>query len=221
MKKYNKLVTFSVKNSLWFLDTCTKKMNKYQKYNDGQLLALLREKAPVNNYAFNELYGRYSKKLYAYCLFRAENRLDAEDLHQETWVRFCRYVETNENSINLPSYLFKIAKNLQIDKLRVKKDKLTLSIEQFDFENFRDDYNLPLEFENKELMRTVLSIINNMKDIHKDILLLKWFSGLSYQEIAEIYNETPAFVRKRSSRAMAELIKFLNPLIKEIAGDRK
>ena len=63
-------------------------MNDFKKYDDNKLCALLGEKKSISNEAFNVLYSRYSAKLKSYCLFRTENRDEAEELHQETWLKF-------------------------------------------------------------------------------------------------------------------------------------
>ena len=59
-------------------------MNDYFKYDDKQLIALMCEKHPVCNDAFNVVYYRYSEQLKSYCLFRTNNQEDAKEVNQET-----------------------------------------------------------------------------------------------------------------------------------------
>ena len=48
-------------------------MIDYSKYSDEKLLALLTEQSPERDYAFDVIFNRYSQKLRAYCLYKAEN----------------------------------------------------------------------------------------------------------------------------------------------------
>ncbi|MEI6089775.1 MAG: RNA polymerase sigma factor [bacterium] len=192
-------------------------MNDYKKYDDTKLCALLGEKKSISNEAFNVLYSRYSAKLKSYCLFRTENRDEAEELHQETWLKFHSYaVKGNCKSIVLPAYLFVIARNLNIDKHRIANNKNLVSIESINYNGFADPLNLESEVENKEMLSIVMIALNQLSEKSKETFILRWFSGLKYSDISEITNESVDCIKQRSSRAMDEIIKILKPIIIEI-----
>jgi len=192
-------------------------MNDFKKYDDNKLIALLGEKKSISNEAFNVLYSRYSTKLKSYCLFRTENRDEAEELHQETWLKFhSSVIKNNNRKITLPAYLFVIARNLNIDKHRLERNKNLVSIESINYSGFADPLNLQSDVENKEMMSLVMIALNQLSEKSKETFILRWFSGLKYSDISEITNESVDCIKQRSSRAMDEIIKILKPIIVEI-----
>jgi RNA polymerase sigma-70 factor, ECF subfamily len=191
-------------------------MSDYFQYDDNQLIALMREKHPICNEAFNVVYYRYSERLKSYCHFKSDSKEDAAELFQETWLKFHGAVISGKNNILLPAYLYTIARNLSIDKFRLKKNHLIYYNEELDYGQFADSLNLQNNIENKELMSLITLALNQLGEIYKETFILKWFSGLSYPEISQILGETADCIKKRASRAFDELLKILKPVIAEI-----
>lgn len=191
-------------------------MNDYFKYDDKQLIALLREKNPIKNEAFNILYYRYSERLKSYCLFKTDNKEDAKELHQETWLKFFSVVKSGINAISLPSFLYTIARNICIDKYRIKSNHLVIYSDYFDYENISDSFSLQTNIENRELLTLISLSLNQLSEIYRESFILRWFAGLTFREIATIVDESEECVKKRSLRAMDEILKILQPYILEI-----
>lgn len=191
-------------------------MKDYSKYDDDQLMALLREKHPICNEAFNVLYFRYAERLKSYCLFKSENAEDAKEIHQDTWLRFHKSVLSGKNNISLPAYLYIIARNLCIDKYRIQKNIEYKNFDVNEFEQFADPLNLQSNLEKKELLSLVSLALFQLSDIYRETFILKWFAGLTYPEIAQIIGESVDCVKKRSSRAMDEVLRILKPIAVEI-----
>ena len=146
-------------------------------------------------------------------LFRSQ---DAKELHQETWIKFHNYIGTTKNEVFLPLIIYRIAKNLSIDKYRAVKNFTNLS--DLDIERIAAPFNLQTNLENNELLSIISLTVNNMENIYKETFILKWFSGLNYREISEIEGITVECARQRCCRAMEELLKTLKPIIKEISN---
>ena len=190
-------------------------MNNYTQYEDKELLALLREKSPVYDQAFYALYLRYSEKLNSYCIFRSDNQRDAEEIFQDTWLRFCKWIQSGNAVDSVQAYLFKIARNISIDRYRVQNNQKVLNLDNFNFEQISDPINLQSLIEKDELLSLISQAVNNLPVIYKETFLLYWFSGFTYLEISEILGETVDCVKKRSYRAMEDIIKILEPIISE------
>ena len=58
------------------------------KQKDSELMRIIAEGNPESGSAFMELYRRYSGRIYRYCLFKVSIRENAEEIFQETWVKF-------------------------------------------------------------------------------------------------------------------------------------
>ncbi|MDA3844349.1 MAG: RNA polymerase sigma factor [Candidatus Kapabacteria bacterium] len=192
-------------------------MKNYNQYDDRQLIALLNEDAPASEQAFRALYSRYSDKLHAYCLFKSDRHEDAEEIFTETWIRFHKSAKSGKQIENPQAFLYTVARNLSYNMYRSNKSRMIQNIQSVDFERIANPLNLNLDIENVELLSLISAAVNNLKDIYKETFVLIWFSGFSYSEIAEIVGETAGCVRKRSTRAMEEVIKMLKPIIKELS----
>ena len=192
-------------------------MNNYNQFEDCQLIDLLKRDKPYSEQAFNVLYSRYSVKLHSYCLFISENNRDAEEIFQDTWLKFYNSSKTCKNIDSIASFLYKIARNLSIDKYRVNKFQKIHKIENFDIEQIANPLNLQSKLEKEELISLISIAINSLSDIYKETFLLVWFSGLKYSEVAEIVGESVECVKKRSYRAMDEIQTILQPIINEIS----
>ena len=59
----------------------------FGKYSDMELYKALREKKPMAEAAFSELYSRYAQRVFAYCLRVMGNHDDAQDIFQETFIK--------------------------------------------------------------------------------------------------------------------------------------
>jgi RNA polymerase sigma-70 factor (ECF subfamily) len=192
-------------------------MNNLNQYEDHQLIVLLKKEKPFCEQAFNVLYSRYSVKLHSYCLFISENYKDSEEIFQDTWLKFYNSAKASKDIDSVTSYLYKIARNLSIDKYRSNNFKKSRNIENFDIEQIANPLNLQSKLENEELISIISLAINSLSEIHKETFLLVWFSGLKYSEVAEIVGETIDCVKKRSYRAMDEIQAILQPIINEIS----
>ena len=195
-------------------------MNNYNKYSDEKLLELLKEKSPVFDYAFDAIFNRYGTKLNAYCIFKTENKQDAEEVFEDTWLKFLDRIKNGINLNQILPYLYTIAKNLITDRFRQKNSQKNINIEYKDFYNLDEhigSISLENQLENQELMSLINIALNNIDDIYKDTFVMFWFGGLSHKEIADILQISISAVKMRSHRAMNELTKMLKPYFADLS----
>jgi RNA polymerase sigma-70 factor (ECF subfamily) len=195
-------------------------MNNYNKYSDEKLLELLREKSPVFDYAFDTIFNRYGAKLNAFCIFKTENKQDAEEVFEDTWLKFLDRIKNGIVLNNILPYLYTIAKNLITDRFRQKKSMKNIIIEYNDFSKLDENpgsFNLENQIENQELMELINIALSNLDDLYKDTFVMFWFGGLSHKEIAEILQISISAVKMRSHRAMNDLTKMLKPYFADLS----
>jgi len=142
---------------------------------------------------------------YAYKL--TGNKLDADDLLQETFLRAFRFFDKFEKGTNCKAWLFRIMKNLFINKYR-KRQKEPGKVDYGEIENFFDNIRSS-KIDSTDLQEKVfsnllddelLNALNSLQDDFKTVVILCDLEGLSYEEIAEFVQCPIGTVRSRLHR---------------------
>jgi RNA polymerase sigma-70 factor (ECF subfamily) len=189
-------------------------MKKAKLNRDQILLEDLLKESPRSDYAFDEIFNTYSSRLNAYCLFKSGNRSDAEEIFEDTWLKFLDRIRNGKKVDSILPYLYTIARTLAIDRYRKKKSRRNLEVELFDIselENFGGDNDILDDLENEELISLVKIAVNSLDDKYKEAFVLNWFGGVSYKEISSILDISHANAKMRCHRAMKEILKILKP----------
>ena len=105
---------------------------KLEELNDNDLLILLDKKGRQGERAFRIIYNKYSSRLMAYCRKMMKNQTIAEDIFQETFIRFYKNAKPNQNKVSIIGYLIRIGRNLCYDHYRSKINNVSLDDFQID-----------------------------------------------------------------------------------------
>jgi RNA polymerase sigma factor (sigma-70 family) len=143
--------------------------------------------------AYAELMARYKDNIYYMLLKMVNNRDDADDLTIEAFGKAFKNIKQYTPDYAFSTWLFKIATNNCIDFIR-KKKKQTLSIDKgietdeggeltFDIKSDRPDPEEHLIKKQKVLM--MRDVVEKLKPRYKQLVELRYFRELSYEEIAE------------------------------------
>jgi RNA polymerase sigma-70 factor (ECF subfamily) len=166
-----------------------------------ELVSALRRGDPA---AFDELYRRHHARVWAF-LMRLTGRLsDAEDLFQETWLAAARHAKRLAPDSDPLPWLYTIARNQHRSARRfVLFD--TRKRELFAFEPIAPP-QLPDEHADARARgRALAEAFDDLPEAHREVLLLCLVEGLDTRQVAAILDLREDAVRKRLSRARAEL----------------
>ena len=90
--------------------------NKFTKYSDKELVEIIRKdtssKKSSSEKAFGVIFNRYSTKIHTYCKCIINDSDQAEDIFQETFIRFYKSLGKNFEPINVAGFLYTTARNL-------------------------------------------------------------------------------------------------------------
>lgn len=147
--------------------------------------------------------------LYSYALILTRNRAEAEDLVQETYVRAIGGITRLRAESNLKSWLFTILRNIWLNQLR-KRRNTPLIVEMVLVEDIAetnvDASHNPYAIHVSELeRRQVREAIQQLPTEFREVILLREYEGLSYQEIATVLDCPPGTVMSRLARARSKL----------------
>ncbi|NBW27069.1 MAG: sigma-70 family RNA polymerase sigma factor [Flavobacteriaceae bacterium] len=172
------------------------------------------EKAKLGDQvAFTFLLDFYWNEVYGFMLKRTENETDAEDITIETFSKAFDKIATYNSEFQFNTWLIAIAKNVHIDILR--KKKASFFIEITDDEDYRA-YNVADSTPSAEdkliteqNLSQLLQYIKELKPHYQEVIQLRYFQELSYQEIANQLNEPLSNVKikiLRAKKLLAEII---------------
>jgi RNA polymerase sigma-70 factor (ECF subfamily) len=151
----------------------------------------------------------YLDGLYSYALVLSRNRVDAEDLVQETYVRAIQAMGRLRVGSNMKSWLFTILRNVWLNQLRKWRNgpqMIELEVGD-DVANYiedpsKDAYDL---YVSKLETEQVRAAIQELPIEFREIILLREYEDLSYQEIASVLDCPVGTVMSRLGRARAKL----------------
>ena len=159
----------------------------------------------------------------AYRLLR--NREDAEDVAQETFLRVYLSAKSYKPKAELSTYLYTIATNLALNRLRKKKRLRWFSLDQleedeetgFGQEAPADPADRPDEsLERAEREVVVRRALDALPPAQKTAVVLSRYEGLSYKQIAEVMGLSVSAVESKLHRAKQTLRKKLSAYFEEL-----
>ena len=174
--------------------------------------------------AYRELMQLYERRLYAFANRILRDSDDAMDVVQDTFIRVFKSVGSFQGDAAFTSWIFRITRNLCIDRLRRKKrvqmtefnDALKANPNALDKPSltgqasFQTPDNQSLS---RELGDQMLEALKVLSESHREILLLRELEGLSYGEISEILGVPSGTVMSRLFHARKKMQKALSPYV--------
>lgn len=169
--------------------------------------------------AFSSLVQRYQRRLTAFLAQLVGDIELAKELTQEAFIRAWSALDRFDSRYRFSTWLFRIAHNLGIDQLR-RRRVLTVSIHRQDANGdemeltVSDPSKDPLgHFENRRLADCLRTTINELRPEYRELVLLRHFGALSYQEIAELKQMPLGTVKNKLFRAHSVLRKALGEFL--------
>lgn len=146
-------------------------------------------------------------------LKRTENETNAEDIAIETFSKAFDKIATYNPEFQFNTWLIAIAKNVHIDMLRKKKSNVFVEITD---EEDQQAYNVADTSPSVEdaliteqNLSRLLQFIKELKPHYQEVIQLRYFQEMSYQEISEQLNEPLSNVKiklLRAKKLLAEII---------------
>ncbi len=167
---------------------------------------------------FKLVYDNESDNIFRFVLLRVSNREDALDLTGEVFLKFWHVLLQQGEIISPRALLFTIARNKVIDWYRKKR---TESLDELTQE--KDDESPYLQpIEESALHELTMSVeakwalraIERLPTHYREVVMMRFVSGLAPQEIAEVLGVTPNAVSLRLNQALQKMRKELGIEIK-------
>jgi len=166
--------------------------------------------------AFEDLVLANQKNVYNLALKMTRNEDDALDLSQEAFVKAYQQLSFFRGDSKFSVWLYRLTYNLCIDFLRKQSKQTTVSLD------YKDDENEVVSFEipdirdlpedsaiRKEMRKTIEQSIKELTGDHREVLIMREITGMSYEEIAMTLKLSTGTVKSRIARARIKLVETL------------
>ena len=173
--------------------------------DDGALVAAFQQ---GDEFAYVTLYNRYKAPVFAFCAKMLLDRAAAEDALQETFVRVYEHRDRLARGA-FRSWLFTIARNHCLNVLR--KAKWTEPLPEHADPPAPSTQTPFDELLRSERMALVTAYLGQLSPEYREVLVLREYQNLSYDEIAAVTRSTVSAVKSRLFKARRKLAEHLQP----------
>ena len=174
---------------------------------------------PAPKYHFlNQVLDEVSDGLYGYAMILSRDRTEAEDLVQETCVRAVKAIESLQPGSNAKSWLFTILRNIWLNQVRQRRAAPKIveldvdeSTAELAVEASKDPHALYVSQMERDQVREA---ILQLPDEFREIIMLREYEELSYQQIATLLGCPAGTVMSRLGRARLKLRSLLSDTLR-------
>ncbi|SEP17777.1 RNA polymerase sigma factor [Paenibacillus sp. OV219] len=171
---------------------------------DEELKHIIHRAKRGDREAFANLVQRFKGHVYRYAVGMLGDRMDAEDVSQETFIKAYYSVSSLDNEYAFSSWIIRIAANLCKDRLKKRTNTPEQEMNEEQNKRIADQHATdPLEKLSIEEGLSRLSVG------HREVLLLHEIQGYNYEEIAEMIDVPLGTVKSRLFAARINLRKEL------------
>lgn len=174
-----------------------------------------------NEDSINVLLNRHRKRILDYIYMMVKNRDVADDIFQETLIKVVRFVQEGRYTENgkFLSWVLRIAHNQVIDYFRRKKQRNNVSEGDAGYDILNNqkfsDHTVEEKLITNQIETDVRKLIDFLPPEQKEVVLMRYYMGLSFKEIAE---QTDVSINTALGRMRYALIN-LRKLIDEKSAD--
>jgi RNA polymerase sigma-70 factor (ECF subfamily) len=177
--------------------------------------------------AFSELVRRYEGKIFRLAQHITQNREDAEDVLQESFMKAYEHLDQFKGDSKFYTWIVRIAVNQALMKLRRRKSDKSVSLdEQIDTgedtivrEIAAWDENPEQRFTREELAEILDTAVQSLEPPYRSVFVLRDIEDLSTEETAEALGLTVPAVKSRLLRARLQLREKLTRFFKRKGDD--
>ncbi len=158
---------------------------------------LVREAQAGNDDAFERLYRKHGRRIYALCLRMVSDPDRAEELVQDAFVRAWNTIRSFQHKSAFGTWLHRLSINVVLSDMRAEKRRSSRELLPGDLDQFKREVRGALPDTRMDLERAIATLPSGAKEV----LVLHDIEGYRYREIAELIGVAEGTVKSQLSRA--------------------
>lgn len=182
-----------------------------EEVSDNELIRIIREK---DTELYGEIIERYQGKLFAYLYRLIGEKEEAEDLLQDVFIKAFRNLHSYDANRKFSSWIYRIAHNEAVNHIKRKSLKRFISLDNITstkdkLESSSPEDNAEASWIRKETGKEVDNAIKKLPLKYRQVLVLRYYSDKSYEEISEILgkpvNTVGTLIKRAKNKLAGEL----------------
>ncbi|MBV8255871.1 MAG: sigma-70 family RNA polymerase sigma factor [Chitinophaga sp.] len=161
-----------------------------------------------NEQAFAEIYDRYFNRLYEYAMRLHPEEEVVKDTIQELFIKLWTNRQNLSNTVDLRPYLFVAMRSTLYNRLRPRKNVKLISFDkdQHDFlAHFSTEHAYIKNEQLQQQQKQIADALNQLNSRQKEIIYLRYFEEMDYDQIGAIMNISVKGAYKLSARALKNM----------------
>ena len=152
---------------------------------------------------------KYRESLLYHALCIVKDQDEAYDLVQEVFVRAIRESRLFDTDFRIKAWLYRVTSNLCLNNVRNKKRRSAI----LDAAKITDrtEADQVAAIFSDERQTEILKAISTLSKEHQQILMLRYYEDLSYNELSDVLQVKLGTVMSRLSRARTKLLELVDP----------
>ena len=164
--------------------------------------------------AFNILVEKYKRKIYLTAYRLLGNHEDATDITQEVIIKMYNDLKNFRRESSIYTWLYRITTNLSLNELNKRKIRNFFDFDEVEEWLFKDEKQSPeLSYRENELSNKIQEAINKLPEKQRTVFILRYYDGLSYEEISEILGTSVGALKANYFHAVNKLQKELKDVL--------
>lgn len=178
--------------------------------------AELAQQSLENRMMFGFLIDRYEQKLFRY-IMRITNatKEDAEDVLQDVFIKVYENLRNYDPRLSFSAWIYRICYHQVVSNHRKSQARVhghSIAVDESIIKNIASDFDLEKEVDQRFLKEHVHEILEKTPEKHRQLLVLKYFEDLNYEEIADVIKKPPTHIGTMLARARKSCLKVIKKI---------
>lgn len=153
---------------------------------------------------FEPLYNRYYEAIYRFVYQRVSDKHATSDITSEVFMKALSSLHSfSSQGIPFSSWLFRITRNMLIDRFRRGKNHKVINVETSALAGMAEEAEVPGVDEAK--MNRMLQCLENLADEDMQLIEMRYFEKRSFKEIGEILDITENNAKVKTYRILDKM----------------
>jgi len=179
----------------------SRRVEGLDKLPDTVIVEMAQRELPHDLTAYREILRRYEGLVYNTCYKVIGNAEDAQEVSQDALIQIFHKLNQFEGRAAFKTWLYKIVHNYCRNRLS-KIIRRRHGKEAYEGEMVKTENDPAASLDKEDLSEKVKEALNKLKDKDREIIVLKFMSGLTLQEISEVLDLGLSAAKMRLYRAL-------------------